>query len=434
MAVQPEMAVPGEVAEEVSGDVDGTPSHSKSLRDISPAELFAAVNSLAEKMDGVLEDMDTLRKKQEWMGRRQEEAENTRRGQLDCVSERLYNAEKELRQVQKMQEDAVEKASAAFQKHANEVLQDRQHMTNAISQVNQNFEQVSSEMVQNSAIVKGAQNLMNQVEADMSQFSYNLMSYSNTTVALQQDVGSLHATAQEQHQQIQELHLALQAVHDTMTHMTPQTQFLEADSRQRMLSQQLADLQDQVAEIVHEHMQAQRAPSSASPPPAARDSRLPSAQDSRRTSSNTPWLDEWPFGAPGPGGGLQEHSGFAEMGLPLAAKGNHGSGVVFGHDGRQDHRPPLDHLGPRTVSEAQRGEGGCGRYTGLAEDELPRDAWAWPPELRRAYENAHGKRSDEDELPSRPAARRSERVAFTTSIHDVPRVHSGFERRGSENL
>lgn len=467
MAVQP--TLPCEAVHAVSNDIDSDASGTKEMPDRDQASLMATVAGLAGRLDRMLEDVETLRRKQDWIGRRHDEAESTHRGQLDCVSERLYNAEKELRQVQKMQDDAVEKANAAFQKHSNEVLQDRQHMTSAISQVNQNFEQVSSEMVHNSAVVKAGQLSVGQMQADLEQLSYNLMGHGSTAMALQQDVGGLHATAQEQHQQIQELHLALQAVHETMKHMTPHTQFLEAETRQRMIAQALADIQDQVAEMRMEwqgHMGPMH-PSSAGQRPA-RDSRTAVretaalAPDARRrdgafSAPTGSWLsgtaDARSYAVTGPA----DHAVFTEeprrrskahtdlggdAGVPderlfSACDAAFARSPLHAEERLPRGSTPTSGGGGTRGFAALSGEGG-GRSFSFIEDESferPQDGpWAWQRAYAEAGMHIHAQSDDERPDARASSGHRPDRAAFSTSIHDMPSLYQGLDRQGADKL
>ena len=62
------------------------------------------------ELSELLERLEAVERRQELMEQRQTEAEAVRRGQLDCLSERVFEAEKKQREAQERTEDAIEKA------------------------------------------------------------------------------------------------------------------------------------------------------------------------------------------------------------------------------------------------------------------------------------------------------------------------------------
>eukprot|EP00440_Ansanella_granifera_P058892 gb/GFBE01063835.1/.p1 GENE.gb/GFBE01063835.1/~~gb/GFBE01063835.1/.p1 ORF type:complete len:454 (+),score=89.07 gb/GFBE01063835.1/:1-1362(+) len=108
----------------------------------SPLELSA----LLRRVEVVEEEIAQVRKRQEQAIQKQEDAEVVRRGQLECLSERVYEAEKTQRQVQERTDTAIEKARAAFQKTSADLEQERTNLMSVITQVNQNFEHLSGEL------------------------------------------------------------------------------------------------------------------------------------------------------------------------------------------------------------------------------------------------------------------------------------------------
>mmetsp|Transcript_30534 Transcript_30534/g.84252 ORF Transcript_30534/g.84252 Transcript_30534/m.84252 type:complete len:532 (-) Transcript_30534:117-1712(-) len=206
---------------------------------------------MANMLDTCLAEIEALKRKHDLMIQKQEGADSVRRGQLDCISERIYQAEKDLRQAQQRQDDAIEKASATFQKHACDVEQERQNLMCVINQVNQNFEHLSSEIAQHGVTMNALEQNMMQLQGTVSQSNVdsrnavmNLgheMAVLERAVQQQQQRSSelqlLEHTVQQQQQQIKDLQTSVQAMHDAMVHFT------EADVRQQALADQFTDLQ-----------------------------------------------------------------------------------------------------------------------------------------------------------------------------------------------
>eukprot|EP00930_Biecheleria_cincta_P101057 TRINITY_DN9268_c0_g3_i2.p1 TRINITY_DN9268_c0_g3~~TRINITY_DN9268_c0_g3_i2.p1 ORF type:complete len:509 (-),score=105.64 TRINITY_DN9268_c0_g3_i2:88-1614(-) len=136
--------------------------------DADSAELIARITALEE-------EMASMRKRQEVTSQRQEEAETIRRGQIDCISERVYEAEKTQRNVQERTDEAIEKARVAFQKTAADMEHERSNLMCVITQVNQNFEHLSGEL---------------------AQVSEELSRLSGTVLQTQQEIAQLHEDRQ----------------------------------------------------------------------------------------------------------------------------------------------------------------------------------------------------------------------------------------------
>mmetsp|Transcript_76370 Transcript_76370/g.181626 ORF Transcript_76370/g.181626 Transcript_76370/m.181626 type:complete len:439 (-) Transcript_76370:189-1505(-) len=196
------------------------------------------MNSILARLDGYTADIESLQQKQERLSQLYEKGEAAHRAQLECVTERVYKAEKDLHEAQQRQEDAIEKASAAFKKHAWDVMQDRQHLMMAIDQVNKNFAEVTCTIADNNNEVKVMQTTLAQFSMELDQVSQAV--YNNS--------GSVQTTQQ----QLEQLQYTVQAVHDTVVQMTPQSQFVEVGSAQRALAEQCNELQTRMQEIMGE--------------------------------------------------------------------------------------------------------------------------------------------------------------------------------------
>jgi len=170
------------------------------------------------KVESCIAKVEALRLAQGKAVEKQIEADEVHRNQLDCVSERVFKAELELRQARQQQEDAIDKANAAFQAHSFEVQQDRQNFSNTISAVTQQFEQISRQV----------------------------MSDGVSLGMFRQDVLALQHTAQEHQRLIGEAHMVALANREAMTHLTPCLDFAECDRQHKALATEFFKLHDLV--------------------------------------------------------------------------------------------------------------------------------------------------------------------------------------------
>mmetsp|Transcript_45752 Transcript_45752/g.106226 ORF Transcript_45752/g.106226 Transcript_45752/m.106226 type:complete len:433 (+) Transcript_45752:146-1444(+) len=196
---------------------------------------------ILERLDVLDAEVESMRAKQDKLMQAREKDDVAHRAQLECVTERVWKAERELHEAQTRQEDAIEKANAAFKKHAWDVMQDRQHLMLAIDQVNKNFAEVTCTIADNNNQVKAMQESLTQFQLDLDQVSHTAYTQS----------GSMQTTQQ----QLAQLQCTVQAVHDTVMQMTPHSQFVEAGSAQRALAEQCNELQARMQEVmgdVHE--------------------------------------------------------------------------------------------------------------------------------------------------------------------------------------
>jgi len=159
-------------------------------------------------------DIETLRGQQALIICKHEESDELRRGQIDCISERVFQTERELHRATQKQQDAIEKANAAFHARSFEAQQDRQHVANTVAHINKNLEQISQSVLNDTA----------------------------SLTALQHDVAMLRHTTQEQQQHHVDIRMSLQAFQDQIIHVTPIGRFLEAEAKYNLLSKQFNEL------------------------------------------------------------------------------------------------------------------------------------------------------------------------------------------------
>merc|ERR1719253_2084489 len=69
---------------------------------------------LEKRMDDCTFDIRNMWKRLDLALRKQEKTDSIRRGQIDSISARIYEAERNMSQVEERQEKALEKASATF--------------------------------------------------------------------------------------------------------------------------------------------------------------------------------------------------------------------------------------------------------------------------------------------------------------------------------
>jgi len=203
--------------------------------------------SVDARLGSCIADVDSLRKKLEFLSAKLEDSDSVHRGQVSSVSERIFEAEKTLRQAAERQDDAIEKASATFQKQSSNLM-------HVINQVNSNFEHLSQQIAQQGVSLGTFEQSMAQLQATVSQIqSESRMS----SESFGHDLAALENTVQQQHealehdvalhsQDIGEVQMGLQAVRDTVVRMTPHTQFVEVEARHHSLQEQVEALRELV--------------------------------------------------------------------------------------------------------------------------------------------------------------------------------------------
>lgn len=193
-------------------------------------------------------DIDGLRRKLDQVVQKQEDADSVHRGQLDCISERIFEAERNLRQAEERQDDAIEKASATFQKQSNNLM-------HVINQVNRNFEHLSEQIQQQGVTITAFEQTLTQLQASTTQAAHDARSSMLAVETLGHEVTSLEQhqqdvdqEGQQYQQRVSDLCINVQALRDAVLLMTPQTQFQEAEARQRLAHEQLEALRGLVVQ------------------------------------------------------------------------------------------------------------------------------------------------------------------------------------------
>jgi polyhydroxyalkanoate synthesis regulator phasin len=115
------------------------------------------LESLSERIEDIQRKQDEIGLKQDAFCAKQEEADSVRRSQIDCISKRVFDAEKQLSEAQQLQDDAIAKANAVFEKHAADVGHAQENLMSVINQVNRNFEHLSSEIAQHGEALQSCQ-------------------------------------------------------------------------------------------------------------------------------------------------------------------------------------------------------------------------------------------------------------------------------------
>mmetsp|Transcript_32758 Transcript_32758/g.101550 ORF Transcript_32758/g.101550 Transcript_32758/m.101550 type:complete len:464 (-) Transcript_32758:90-1481(-) len=220
-----------------------------------PVGLLERPEDMARVLDACMASIEELRRKQEQMVQRQEAADSVRRGQLDCMSERIFEAEKNLRQAEERQHDAIEKASATFQKHASDVEQERQNLMCVIGQVNQNFEHVSSEIARHGFTIGSLEQNIAQIQGSITQANMDLR---GSLISLGHDVAVLDQALQDHQQsgELQHLQHTIQSHQEQMKDMQANIQvmhdavmrFTQVEVRQRDFADRLAEIENVICE------------------------------------------------------------------------------------------------------------------------------------------------------------------------------------------
>mmetsp|Transcript_54167 Transcript_54167/g.128982 ORF Transcript_54167/g.128982 Transcript_54167/m.128982 type:complete len:460 (-) Transcript_54167:23-1402(-) len=153
-------------------------------------------------------DVEELRRKQERIAQKEDEADKQRRGQLDCLSERVFQVEREVREMKELHKEAIDKAGAAFELRKTEAQQDRQTMAK---------------------LSHSCEALKQRMSSDNDLFT--------------KQIESLHRWNQEHHHQFSQMRqwVDQMAVHEF--------QAREAFAQHQQLSSQMAQLRTQLAEL-----------------------------------------------------------------------------------------------------------------------------------------------------------------------------------------
>lgn len=168
-------------------------------------------------------DVETLKKKIEGVLGKIEESDTVRRGQVECISERVYDAEKNLRQAEERQDEAIEKASATFQKQSSDLM-------HVINQVNTNFDHLTLQSKQQGVALENLKERVSQLQASTAKTTAD---FGRSMESVNQDCVSLEQNMHEQNQ----------ALRDMVMRMVPPAKFNEMQTLQRSLEEQLERLQ-----------------------------------------------------------------------------------------------------------------------------------------------------------------------------------------------
>jgi predicted nucleic acid-binding Zn-ribbon protein len=102
---------------------------------------FAEICMLQTKQDDLWSMVGATSKKRD-------ELDTKHRNQIDCISDRIFDAEKQLSEAQKWQDEALRAANTAFQ-------HERENLMSVIDQVNCNFDHLKGELANCSSEIKG---------------------------------------------------------------------------------------------------------------------------------------------------------------------------------------------------------------------------------------------------------------------------------------
>lgn len=196
---------------------------------------MVVIEELSPPCNGHEAQLADLQRKQELLARKHEDAEVLRQGQLQIVSERVYELERRLTMAEREKHNVIDKANAAFQKQHTDVQHDRQNLAASIKQVNDNFDLIWKQLAETQESLSHSQPLQVNENFDRiwKQFAETQESLSHrhrdigsltneaqqqrTDVAiLQQSLQSARLCLDEQGHQILELGALLQAMHATL--------------------------------------------------------------------------------------------------------------------------------------------------------------------------------------------------------------------------
>ncbi|CAE8733394.1 unnamed protein product [Polarella glacialis] len=160
--------------------------------------------TLLERFQALEAEVSTLKKRQDQWAEKSDDSDAVRRGQLDCFSERLFQAEKTLRLTEERSDDAIEKARAAFMKTSSDMEQERSNLMCVITQVNQNFEHLSGELAQLTDTVTCIRQELTQTQQVVAQLDSH-----SELVALSNEVAHLEEQQSEQGHEFERVERAM---------------------------------------------------------------------------------------------------------------------------------------------------------------------------------------------------------------------------------
>lgn len=184
-------------------------------------------------------ELDVLQRKQEQMDKRQKDADEVRRGQLDSLSERIYQVEKDLSAAKQQQEEAIDKANAAFQMHSYEVQRDRQALMNLIGQINDKFEDVRQELSQQGMAVQATQQSFADLQQELQTTMWDTRGDQAAMASLRQDVTWLQQKVNEQQDSLNEAQMSAEAAEELDS--THTEKFSEMSDKLRTLSGRMSE-------------------------------------------------------------------------------------------------------------------------------------------------------------------------------------------------
>lgn len=180
-------------------------------------------------------DMGKVQRKLEQMSRRQEESLEQIEGSVRTFTERLFELEKTVKKNEQKSEDAIEKAGLAFKKHADATEQDRQKFATSITQVNANFQRVSSDMAahMNEKTAMGQklvalEAVTQQIQREFAGFASR---FEQQVIQSQAQHASVLQLVETQKQHVNSLEVRIQQLHTTnasMVNATPQSPIPDA--------------------------------------------------------------------------------------------------------------------------------------------------------------------------------------------------------------
>lgn len=171
---------PTKLVDDLQGQRPSSNENSNSSGTGGSSDLDRKIAGILERFDDSAQSIENLQRKQDEMAakfgqfcQKQDEADLVRRKQIDCISTRVFEAEKQLSESHHLQDDAIAKANAVFEKHAGQVEQERQNLMSVIGQVNRNFEHLSGEIAQHGNIAKGSQQDFMKMQMDFESLNEN---------------------------------------------------------------------------------------------------------------------------------------------------------------------------------------------------------------------------------------------------------------------
>lgn len=193
-----------------------------------PAPPPQEIADFGKCLDALKEELAGLRKRQDSLGKKQEDADQRHRGQLESVTNRVFQVETDLRGLQQREAEAIDKVGAAMQVLNVKMQQNSQTTAQVAGHVSETADRLGQD-------VQGLDRTVRCVQQELAALKHSLPQVQDMK-ALQrmcQDLAQRHDT---------EMRRSAQTLQEAMQGMVTRKEVADAVSQLEVMSQKVADL------------------------------------------------------------------------------------------------------------------------------------------------------------------------------------------------